>query len=133
MSAAVELQTAIYTAITGNAPLMAAVDAVYDDVPDNTNTFPYVTIGEDVLNQWDTDGHLGFDASVTIHVWSRYRGRREVKQIQKLIYDVLHNGALVYSTFDGIMCQQRSAESFADPDGLTRHGVQVFNVLMQKQ
>lgn len=134
MSAAFELQKAIFVALDADAPLAALVsDEIYDDVPDDHETFPYVTIGEDVLTQWDTDGTTGFEASVTIHTWSRYRGAKEVKEIQQAIYDVLHNSGLTITGYDTILIQQRSQEAMRDPDGKTRHGVQTFEVLLDKQ
>lgn len=130
MIASYELQTAIFTLLQADAPLAALVgDRVFDDVPDNQDVFPYVNIGEDTLNQWDNDSDAGFSATVSIHTWSRYKGRKETKQVQGAIYDALHNASLPITGYNAILIQQRSEQSFVDPDGKTRHGVQIFNVL----
>lgn len=133
MSAGIELQKAIYEALSADVALNAVITGVFDNVPDGYDSFPFVTIGEDVFTQWDTDRKTGFSASVTIHSWSRFKGHKETKTVQSLIYDVLHNAEFSYTGYDSVLCQERSNQSNIDPDGLTRHGVQTYNILMQKQ
>lgn len=133
MSAELQVQGGIYSALTGSAALMAAVSGVFDDVPVNYDLFPFVTIGEDTSVQWDTDKGTGSNVTVNIHVWSRFKGHEETKTIQGLIYNALHNATLVYTGYNSVLCQQRAIDSFMDPDGITRHGFQTFNVLIQKQ
>lgn len=132
--AGTELQAAIYTKLTGTTAVSDLVDGrIYDDVPDNLDSFPYVTVGDDTLTRWDTDDSNGFEAILNIHVWSRYRGRKETKEIQKAIYDALHNTTLVVSGYDTIVIQQQSALTLLDPDGKTRHGVQALKVLIDEE
>lgn len=132
MSVSFELQKAIHAALVADAGVTTLVSTrVFDEVPTNQDTFPYVTIGEDNLTQWDTDGLLGFQGSVTIHCWSRYTGRKEAKDIMHAVYGVLHNANLTVTGYNSIMLQQRDQTTFLDPDGKTRHGVQTFAVLIQ--
>ena len=131
------VQTAIYQQLTGNAPLMAAIKAVYDDVPQPNSSgdeldFPYVTIGEDVHTTIDTDLELMNQVSITVHTWSRFSGRSETKQIQGLIYDSLHRANLVQSGYKFINIAQVNSESQLDSDGFTRHGIQTFNLLIEE-
>lgn len=130
MSFETAVQTAIYQALSGNAALAALVTGVYDNVPQGT-AFPYVSIGQDVHNEWDTDTTQGSDCSITIHVWSRKRGRKEVKAIQAAIYDVLHRADLTQSGYkiDNLMWE--NSQSFMDADGKTRHGVQTFRMQIE--
>lgn len=100
---------------------------VYDHVPQGS-AFPYIVIGEDTSNQWDTDDSVGTDATCTIHVWSRERGKREVKLIMDAIYERLHRSEFAIVGGSLIECQGEFAESFLDPDGLTRHGVIRFRL-----
>ena len=44
---------------------------------------PYVVIGDDTSAQWDTDDTVGSENTLTLHVWSRYYGRAEVKDIMQ--------------------------------------------------
>lgn len=119
MTEIIDIQTAIYNALVPTGL------SVFDRVPEDHPSFPFVTIGEDVLGEWDTKTVNGFDGSITIHVWSRYSGRKETKQMQQTIYDTLHNQPPVGL----IMLQHSSSETFLDPDGITYHGVSTYRVL----
>jgi len=138
MSAELEIQKAIYAALSTDSPLNAVVKGVYDHVPQPSdsgkeNDFPYVTIGDDTAIDWDTDTSVGKEATITIHSWSRYRGRQEVKQIQGLIYDRLHLSQISVTGYDTVQCLSEFSESMVDPDGLTRHGVQRFRLIIDKE
>lgn len=130
-----QIQGAISSNLKANAALSALVQGVYDAVPQfddsgNNANFPYVTIGEDNVNEFDTDTELGSDATVTIHTWSRARGRKETKQIQGAVYDALHRQSLTVAGFNFVDCHWQSSTSFLDSDGKTRHGVQTFRMLI---
>lgn len=131
MSFETAIQTAVYNALKNDAGLMALIEGVYDSVP-QTETFPYVTIGEDTHAGWNTSTTLGTDVSVVINTWSRDRGRKETKLIQGEIYDALSRATLTYSGYDIINIEFEGSESFMDADGLTRHGVQSFRVLIER-
>lgn len=128
----VELQTALFARLNSqlNVPVYDAVPQAVD-AGDNS-AFPYVTIGDDLSSEFDTDTSIGFDTDCTIHVWSRYRGKREVKQIQKAIYDALHLHNLSVSGYHTVMVLFETADSFMDADGITRHGVMVFRIVTEE-
>jgi hypothetical protein len=133
MSFEIAVQTAVYSALTSDVTLMGMVTGVHDAVPQDAS-FPYITVGDDSLNEWDTNTTLGVDGSITIHTWSRYRGRKESKQIQGAIYNALHRaeGSLSYAGHRFILCEQQGSESFMDADALTRHGVQTFRIVLER-
>lgn len=131
------VQTAIYDQLTNNAPLMAEITAVYDDVPQAIEAgddaeFPYVTIGEDVFTDISTDLELMSLVSITIHVWSRTAGRAETKKIQGLVYDALNRANLVQSGYKFVNINNVSTESRLESDGFTRHGIQTFNLIIEE-
>ena len=130
MSAQSAIQTAIYNALIANEALGYAITAVYDHVPQDA-VFPYVVIGSDTLIDWDTDNSTGFEATLTLHVWSRYRGLKECKDIQGLIYSALHRQPLTIDGYTALDCLCEYHEADVDPDGLTRHGVQRFRVVFE--
>lgn len=126
------IQAAVYQCLQNNANLAILVgDRIYDSVP-QTTAFPYVTIGEDIHTAWDTNYELGSSASITIHTWSRYRGVKETKEIQGLIYAALNRTTLTADDYDIISVDSEGSQSFLDADGLTRHGVSTFRVLIEK-
>ena len=120
-----QIQQAIF------ARLEAELDTpVYDHVPQGS-AYPYINIGEDTALQWDTDDSTGSESTLTIHTWSRQYGRRETKQIMRQIYNALHRAELDIAGGLFVTCEWEFAESFVDPDGVTRHGVMRFRILSE--
>lgn len=130
MSYETAVQTAVFEALNGHAALTALAD-IYDAVPQGAG-IPYVTIGEDNHNEWDTDNTTGSDCSITIHTWSRGRGRKQAKAIQAEIYAALHRAELSHTGYKFDSCDWESSQSFTDADGLTRHGVQIFRIILER-
>lgn len=147
MSASVEIQRAVYTALRFNAPLVSllATDpnagsptaaAVFDHVPqsatpEDAEAFPYVVLGAETQAEFDTDDQVGRETTMTIHTWSRARGLKETKEIMDAIKSVLHDATLSISGETFVLCLQEFAEAMVDPDGMTRHGVQRFRIITQ--
>ena len=134
MSAANAVQTAIYQALTASAPLMVLVKGIFDNVPqldereDPDARFPFVVIGDDDVNEDDTDTSRGFLVEVEIHAWSRKRGRKEIKEIQGLVYEALHRQTLNVAGYHFVDCFFDESETKLDPDGKTRHGISIFRI-----
>lgn len=137
MGAETSIQAAVYVALTGNAALMDLVTGVHDAVSQPADSgsqlaFPYVVVGDDTHIPFDTDTSVGADTTITIHVWSRHEGRKEVKEIQGAIYDVLHRQSIPITGFHLVGIDWLGSESFTDSDGLTRHGVQTFRITVEE-
>lgn len=126
MSAELEIQKAVFARLNNVLSI-----PVYDNVPDNAQA-PYVVIGDDTLVEFDSDGTSGFEATVTVHSWSVYRGRAEVKNIMGLIYDALHRAELNVQGYNLLGCDCEFSETFLESDGVTRHGVQRFRILIRE-
>jgi hypothetical protein len=126
MNAELEVQKAIYSVLD-----TALSIAVYDDVPDNAAA-PYVVIGDDTFVEFDSDGATGFDATVTVHSWSTYRGRSQVKDIMGAIYAALHRAEFTVTGYNLVGCDCEFSETFLESDGVTRHGVQRFRILIRE-
>lgn len=116
------LQQAIYSALDA-----ALSVPVYDDVPQDA-TFPYVTIGEDTVADRGTKAEAGQEFTVTVHAWSRQRGRKEAKEILGQIYAALHEQALTVTGFGVSLVRFEFADSFLDQDGVTRHAVSRYRI-----
>lgn len=120
------IQAAIYTALSGNI-----TPAVYDHVPEDS-TFPYVVIGEDLANEFDTDTEQGYETLITFHIWSRYRGKKEIKDTDKEIYDMLHRQDLTISGQYTINLMWENSETILDADGLTYHGIVEYRLISEQ-
>lgn len=126
--AAWALQQAVYAALIGDAALMAMISGVHDHVPPET-AFPYVTIGAVTAVDRSTMAKDGQVHTVTLHSWSRGRGRKEAKEIMAAIHGLLHKGALSVAGHAHAGTMFEFAETLLDPDGLTYHGVQRFRTV----
>lgn len=103
--------------------------SVFDDVPVNT-AYPYVVIGEETTSNNGTKTKDGLEHTLTIHAWSQYRGRREIKEIMKSVYENLHNTAISVSGATLVNIRQEFSTTLAETDGITRHGVMRFRVII---
>jgi hypothetical protein len=119
MSFELELHQSIYQRLTG----YPGMPAVYDAVPEANAMFPYVVVGEDTHIPFDTDEASGAESTVTLHVWSRYRGSKEAKEIQALIYQALHRYELSLPSYHLVSIEFEYSDVILDSDGKTRHGV----------
>ena len=131
------LQQCIYTALTGNAALMALITGVYADVqqpnlPENDSDFPYVTIGNDVLTAWDTNTDFGASASCQIDVWSRQNNFMEAKAVGSAINNALHYQPLTITGSHHVQTRVESATYTPDPDGHTKRGMLLVRVLFDE-
>lgn len=102
---------------------------VYDAVPKGS-TFPYVTIGEDTALDWSTKTANGQEVTVTIHVWSRYEGMKEVKQLTDEVIQQMTVSPLVMTGFTTNPVQLELNEVIRDSDGITRHGILRFRLFI---
>ncbi|MCH8172470.1 MAG: DUF3168 domain-containing protein [Proteobacteria bacterium] len=120
----------VYTALVGNPTLLALVQGVFDHVPQDIS-YPYVAIGELVETEFnDDDAPAGVTASLTVHCYSRKRGRKETHDIQAEIQTALHRATLAASGFNFVSIDHEQSQSFTDADGITRHGIVEFKIIM---
>ena len=127
------LQQGLYNVITGGT--LTDVDGtsitskVYDDVPEGT-TYPYVVIGEETATEIGTKDKDAHEHTLTIHVWSQYRGRKEIKNIMSQIYTLLHNVAISVTGASLVQIRHEFERTLLENDGITRHGVMRFRAVV---
>tara|TARA_R100001510_G_C7644566_1_gene201981 strand:- start:361 stop:762 length:402 start_codon:yes stop_codon:yes gene_type:complete len=124
------LQSTIYSTLSGDSTLTSTLGAsVFDDVPESTS-FPYVVLGEDNIQEFGTKDVDGTDTTLTLHIWSEYKGSKETKEIMDRIHDLLHDSSLSVSGFNLINLRFEFSDIMRDPDGKTRHGVMRFRAVL---
>lgn len=143
-----ELQTAIYNKLTGDATLQTALGAsgsdkkVYDTVPQGSN-FPYIIIGDETGVDWSTKTDHGMEITVTIHAFTRGRARSECKALVGHLHRLLHQQDLSLSTNTQITLDIEFEQCFAEEgdsitgqagtkDLITYHGVARFRALTEE-
>ena len=125
------LQKAIYAKLNDATISGASVSdvPVYDDVPEGTAA-PYINIGEETAINNGTKTVDAVEHTLTIHVWSEYRGRYEIKHIMEQVYQNLHNTAITVSGASLVNIRQEFATTLEEADGITRHGVMRFRAIV---
>lgn len=71
---------------------------VYDSVSEGAG-FPYITLGEDTVIPNDSKTYDGEEITHTLHVWSTYNGKKEVKEIMSSVLDSLTREPLIVNGF----------------------------------
>ncbi|WP_137389933.1 DUF3168 domain-containing protein [Rhodoligotrophos defluvii] len=122
--AALALQKALFSHLSANAGVTDLIgpDGIADDVEER-RPFPYVTIGEIRTSDWSTQNRRGHEHHVTIHVWSRAAGRREIQTIMGAIDEALDGPLPALTGHRLINLRPVFWHALRDPDGVTYHGV----------
>ncbi|MCK4945417.1 MAG: DUF3168 domain-containing protein [Alphaproteobacteria bacterium] len=129
-----DVQTGVFTCLTGNTALIAfladGADSVLDYVPTGT-AFPYIVIGESQSKPLDGQRVSGNDMTLTIHTYGRGSGMQEIRRIMSAIYDALHTVSFTVPNQILVLCQCVDSETRLEDDGVTRHGVQRFQIITE--
>ncbi len=126
------LQKAVYGALADHAALAAHLGApprIYDAPPKGT-AFPFATLGETRVKPFrGVDG--AFEHDLRVHVFSRYEGRREAKEILNGVYDALHEADFSVDGASLVQIRFVFADIFPRTDGGVFQGVARFRAVTQ--
>lgn len=124
-SPSVSLGGKVQSTLKANAGVTTLVSSrVYDRVPAST-IFPYITVDMTDLVEDDDGCGKHWLCTVTVHAWSRSGNSLEARKINGAVRAALDtitavtDYAINYSQF-------RQERNLDDPDGLTNHGVVVY-------
>lgn len=124
------LQESIYNTLSNDNTLTSTLGAgIYDDVIEGA-TYPWIEIGNETSIDYSTKNISGSQYTVTLHIWSRYAGSKEVKQIMDRLHDLLHDSDITVTGFNLINVRFEFGDIMRDPDGKTRHGVMRFRAII---
>lgn len=131
-SAGFALQKAIFDKLTHDDATLAALGGprIYDDAPSRAE-FPFVTFGQSTERDWSTGTDEGYEHLVTLHVWSRARGRKEAEAVIAAARDALHDQDLALSGHRLINLRHEFSEARRDSDGETFHGIARFRAVTE--
>jgi hypothetical protein len=131
-SASWALQQSVFARLSADAPLVALLGAprVFDDVPQATD-FPYLTFGQSTVRDWSTGSEDGSEHILTLHVWSRERGKRQAQEIMGAVRTALHDQTLTLSGHRLINLRHEFSEARRDPDGEAIHGIARFRAVTE--
>lgn len=125
-------QRAIYETLTGSSAVATVLGGarVHDDVPRGAE-LPYLTIGQSSARDWSTGTEDGEEHTLTVHVWSRANGRKQVQEIMGVVRGVLNDAALSLSGHRLVNLRHEFGEARRDPDGETYHGLMRFRAVTE--
>lgn len=115
------LQTKLYEALASHTPLMSKVTGIYDDAPKAKT--PYVTIGNPTVNDWSSKTFNGEDITFTLHVWSDYKGKKEVYEIFDLLLTALTEPLVINDVFEMEFQRREFMEVLDDNLSGQKHGI----------
>lgn len=122
---AIALQTALYTALDA-----ALSCPVYDHVPQGS-AYPYVVIESVTGNDADFINARKERKTVTLSVWSTYRGQKEVITLLAAITTRLHGKKLPLSVGRMASTMSTATATNREPDGVTYMGQARVSVLVE--
>jgi hypothetical protein len=118
------LQRGIYQALAGSPALGSLLGGtrIYDDPP-QAASYPFITLGESTLRDWSTGSEDGAEHLLTLHIWSRSGGKKQVQDIIEEIKSALHDRPLSLIDHHLVNLRNEFSEVRPDPDGDTFHGI----------
>jgi len=122
------LQSTLYSALNVSAITSTLSCGVYDEVIEG-NSYPFITLDEETVTDYSTKNFVGAETTVNIHLWSRYKGSKETKQIMDQVHDLLHDVSLTVTGVNLINLRFEYSDILREPDGITRHGVMRFRAI----
>jgi hypothetical protein len=132
MSAATELQKAIFAALRGEAALVAALGGpkIFDHAPANI-AFPYFTFGRSTVYDWSTATEQGSEHLVTLHVWSKAKGKAETLTLMDLAGARLHDAELALAGHRLVNLRLEFSDARFEEDVSAYHGLLRFRAVTE--
>lgn len=135
-----DLQLAIYTRLNNAAvtsllsTAYAPLAAIFTDVPQAADSeletmFPFITIGADTINPFDSKDDLGGSAIAQIDVWDRASSMLDLKAVVEAVDGRMRRQPLNIDGVTHITTELDSCVFTRDPDGKTKRALILYRVL----
>lgn len=131
-SASWSVQKSLYQALKLDVALIGLLngESIYDSVPQRA-AYPFVTIGHSIARDWSTSSESGSEHALTLHVWSKAKGKMQCFEIMNAVRRVLHDGDLLVEDHELVNLCFLSSDARLDPDGETYHGILRFRAVTE--
>ena len=96
------------------------------------DSFPKIWLEDGGADDWSNKDDDGLDAIVNLHIGSRYRGTKELRELMDKCHTALHFVDLTLANGQSVLCQFTRHDIVTDSDGITRHGIMRFNLLISE-
>ncbi len=131
-SASWSLQKSVVQALKSDVALSGLLGGsyVYDFVPQRA-AYPFVSLGNVVSRDWSTSSERGDEHALTLHIWSKARGKKQCHLLVSAVRRVLHDVELVVEDHALVNLRYEFSDVRLDPDGETLHGIVRFRAVTE--
>jgi hypothetical protein len=131
-AAAADLQKALFGALIGDAALVSTLGGakVFDHAPANA-AFPYVTFGRTSVYDWSTGTESGTEQLLTLHIWSKAKGKKEALDIMESVRKALDQAPLALDDHHLVNLRLEYSEARYDDDVDVHHGLLRFRAVTE--
>ena len=133
MSASWAVQKSMVVALKSDVALTGLLNGprVYDHVPQRA-AYPFVTMGNSVARDWSmSESERSVEHAVTLHVWSKAKGKKQCFEIMSEVRRILHDAVLSVEGHALVNLRFVFSDARLDPDGETFHGVMRFRAVTE--
>lgn len=119
---------AVYVALDATTGLTGIISESLS----NADPFPKIWLEDGGADDWSNKDDNGLEAFVNLHVGSQKEGTKEIRGLMDKCHSALHNVDLVLANGQSVLCQFLRHDVVIDSDGITRHGIMRFKLLVSE-
>ena len=119
---------AVYVALDATTGLIGIISESLS----NADPFPKIWLEDGGADDWSNKDDNGLEAFVNLHVGSQKEGTKEIRGLMDKCHSALHNVDLVLANGQSVLCQFLRHDVVIDSDGITRHGIMRFKLLVSE-
>lgn len=119
---------AVYVALDATSGLTGIISESLS----NADPFPKIWLEDGGADDWSNKDDNGLEAFVNLHVGSQKEGTKEIRGLMDKCHGALHNVDLVLANGQSVLCQFVRHDVVIDSDGITRHGIMRFKLLVSE-
>lgn len=119
---------AVYVALDATTGLTGIISESLS----NADPFPKIWLEDGGADDWSNKDDNGLEAFVNLHVGSQKEGTKEIRGLMDKCHGALHNVDLVLANGQSVLCQFVRHDVVIDSDGITRHGIMRFKLLVSE-
>jgi hypothetical protein len=119
---------AVYVALDATSGLTGIISESLS----NADPFPKIWLEDGGADDWSNKDDNGLEAFVNLHVGSQKEGTKEIRGLMDKCHSALHNVDLVLANGQSVLCQFLRHDVVIDSDGITRHGIMRFKLLVSE-
>ena len=126
-----ELQEHLYNALANNPALIAEGVQVYDKIPKRSE-LPFIAFGDENITPANTKVSTGENDTVTFHIWSAYKGKKQIKKIMDIVTGAIYSIPLTLPSGARItLLNLESADIIEEEQENLYHGIMRYSFIIR--